>query len=669
MLKENLKKVLYCFISVLLFIILFFLSAQSLFTEVKLDDGERKYFIASNKALVILLFFLLLAFFYAWHKYVRLSDKAVKRIIIIMAVFNFLFILASQNLPRSDQDVIMKCAAEILHGNYRRLEFGSYLYMAPHQKGLVFFCYFISLLLGEYNFLAFQMINLLAVGFTYYLLYHYLDKYAHDGRKDEIILGVMLFLPIMFYTNYVYGLLIGLMSASCAMLYQQMYFKTRDNKKLLLSILFIALAYMFKTNYAIFAVAIVLLYFVDAWDNCKSMIGIAGVIAALLLTNVVINTGLSVITNGVSDEYKGDGIPMIAYLVMGVDSQDGGYGWFNSYNWAVYTNNDYDYEKTQNACMEDLKNEIQYQLDNPQVALDFFQKKLTSIWCEASFGSFYEMRIDYQTVLHNHSHLYNDTFADTGRLHRILALFLEVYQSLIYIGVIFYLIFSRKEYALLKLAGLIVFLGGFIFHTFWEAKSSYIFAYFVLLIPYAIMGLRKCFDNITKDILKEKTGGIKAAALLAGFVVLVVSGSALAINENEEEWLLFLAEHRFINEGCYHLQSKAADENARLGEYDKWVLNIDMDYVWKYTLLSPDKKNRLADIDGGLRMVSDEEADAILDENGDSAKWRFERVGGAYCIRWWLDMNKVLTYDAESGTLYVSDYEAGNENQLWELRR
>lgn len=34
-----------------------------------------------------------------------------------------------------------------------------------------------------------------------------------------------------------------------------------------------------------------------------------------------------------------------------------------------------------------------------------------------------------------------------------------------------------------------IFIGGFIFHLFWEAKSQYTITYFVLLIPYCAKGL------------------------------------------------------------------------------------------------------------------------------------------------------------------------------------
>ena len=39
------------------------------------------------------------------------------------------------------------------------------------------------------------------------------------------------------------------------------------------------------------------------------------------------------------------------------------------------------------------------------------------------------------------------------------------------------------------ICGLIAVLGGFLFHTIWEANSRYIFVYSLLLMPYCAAGI------------------------------------------------------------------------------------------------------------------------------------------------------------------------------------
>ena len=41
-------------------------------------------------------------------------------------------------------------------------------------------------------------------------------------------------------------------------------------------------------------------------------------------------------------------------------------------------------------------------------------------------------------------------------------------------------------------------LGGFLFHTLWEAKSQYILPYFVCMLPCAAAGLAEALDVLKK---------------------------------------------------------------------------------------------------------------------------------------------------------------------------
>ena len=43
-----------------------------------------------------------------------------------------------------------------------------------------------------------------------------------------------------------------------------------------------------------------------------------------------------------------------------------------------------------------------------------------------------------------------------------------------------------------------IFLGGFVFHTFWETKAIYVLQYYYLLLPYAAFGIVQLFEKIEK---------------------------------------------------------------------------------------------------------------------------------------------------------------------------
>lgn len=52
----------------------------------------------------------------------------------------------------------------------------------------------------------------------------------------------------------------------------------------------------------------------------------------------------------------------------------------------------------------------------------------------------------------------------------------------------------------------VVFIGGFLFHIFWEAACEYMLPYFIMIVPYGVMGLKDAMG-----IIADKAGfrGIK----------------------------------------------------------------------------------------------------------------------------------------------------------------
>lgn len=76
--------------------------------------------------------------------------------------------------------------------------------------------------------------------------------------------------------------------------------------------------------------------------------------------------------------------------------------------------------------------------------------------------------------------------------HFILNEYLKIYELAVIMGAIFYLLHRRLETADCLFA--VVFIGGFLFHIFWEAASQYMLPYFIMLIPYGVLGLKDAGD-------------------------------------------------------------------------------------------------------------------------------------------------------------------------------
>ena len=75
------------------------------------------------------------------------------------------------------------------------------------------------------------------------------------------------------------------------------------------------------------------------------------------------------------------------------------------------------------------------------------------------------------------------------------------YHSLIFLGVsCFAILRLRRKQKIEAVLPLLILLGGYLFHIFWEVKGRYGLFYFVLVLPVAAAGL--C--DLTQYIRKRK---------------------------------------------------------------------------------------------------------------------------------------------------------------------
>ena len=59
-----------------------------------------------------------------------------------------------------------------------------------------------------------------------------------------------------------------------------------------------------------------------------------------------------------------------------------------------------------------------------------------------------------------------------------------------------------------ELFNAVLMIGGFVFFTFWEAKSQYVAPYYFVIIPYAVIGWKSMINKIS-DMASELAGGKK----------------------------------------------------------------------------------------------------------------------------------------------------------------
>lgn len=137
-------------------------------------------------------------------------------------------------------------------------------------------------------------------------------------------------------------------------------------------------------------------------------------------------------------------------------------------------------------------------------------EKTASQWNEPSFQSIWIAENKYQDSYHQKA-----IGTDNDWPCRILSpkgndgltRIMNVLSFLLLFGNLLYLLRGRKEdnYGDTLMFAMI-FVGGFLFHLVWEAKGQYAFPYYILLIPYAVMGFSGTACQLGNALLTIRAG-------------------------------------------------------------------------------------------------------------------------------------------------------------------
>lgn len=178
-------------------------------------------------------------------------------------------------------------------------------------------------------------------------------------------------------------------------------------------------------------------------------------------------------------------------LLMGLqDNENGrGPGCYNGYNLWSFNGNDYDTEKTRAEAREDIRETLEEFSREPDEAVRFLLRKIAGQWNNPDGEVFNGTEIKEGDLAAGIKAVYNE------KNIVLIRICMNSLQTWILAGALCYLLFHREktEYGWIFL---LIFLGGFLFHLFWEAAGRYAIPYYVMLIPYAYMGMVSVEERI-----------------------------------------------------------------------------------------------------------------------------------------------------------------------------
>ena len=498
-------------ISSIFFAIVLYLTILASISTTFIADNENPYFIKDSVLLNIffVLFFIALLIMMIRSKefkafIIKINNDAIfykkcKRVLLaIYAIVLFVFVLVLQKNARGDQLDIFDVASEWTENDFASLEQGGYLDFYPNQIGIVLVLYFLSNVFGLYNFTMFQIVNIIAIVLIITAFTNLSDFLGCSKAASLFVLVFsMTFLPLAMYVTFVYGTLLGL----CLSIYASVnIYKCHEKWSWLsffLSIICSILAITIKSNYLIFLLGNIILVALLSLKrfNLKSFLLFPVLVMILLFNSKCVN-GIVRLSTGVE---VGDGMSYLSWIAMGLmenENANGNNGWWNNYNGESYVKNNYNKEKQADECKEYIISRLQYFSENKQEAIRFFSDKNASQWNIPDFQANWINRVMPSNIQYPQWIEY--IFSEDGafRLNRIL----NYWQFVILCGAVLSVFLMEKDNV--SLAFMVIFIGGFIFHTFWEAKGQYTLPYFVTILPVSargIIGLIKKLERLIKQ--------------------------------------------------------------------------------------------------------------------------------------------------------------------------
>ena len=309
------------------------------------------------------------------------------------------------------------------------------------------------------------------------------------------------------------------------------------------SILFLTLSVMLRKNSLIPVIAVLLVLLFEALRpgrNGKMRLGLLIMAVCLAVTSVGILPLIQKCYEKKAGNTLSSGVTAMSYLAMGMQEASRGCGWYNGFNIDTYDTAGMDTALANEISRLAIDERLTYFREHPGYTADFYLHKHLSQWADGTYASRQATLATYG----GRSAFFKEVYE--GSLSGGYIEWCNAWQNVLYLGVLVFCIDSLKKRRKSKVVGhmadqtaghtagctadhmaehtagrtadpivghtagrtadrpgtdrlgtdhlyvyvgLIAVLGGFLFHTFWEANSRYIFSYSLLLMPYCGAGI------------------------------------------------------------------------------------------------------------------------------------------------------------------------------------
>lgn len=443
---------------------------------VNFDKGINFISIVSLFALLSVLYYLINEDFF------QIKEEYLLYVFLIISFIIGMTWIFMNDIQLRDLDDAYNCfraAINIAVGNLEPLSYKSYISVYPNNIGLVTYFLIHIKFFGELGALySIRIVNLIFVSLGYFALFR-ITQVIFNNRTINCTLIVLMFcsMQFVFFSFFIYGNCLSYSLSLLSVMFILDYFKDNSLSRLFLSSICIIVSISIKQNSLIILIAESILLFIH-FINTKKI----NIIMVLLLTLIGVYGGTSGLEkfwgNKVNINYNDTRLPTVCWLGYGLNYDERRPGGYSSQFEQYHAENGFVSEFTQIYVKTFINDVLDTFKDNPKLAIRFYSQKFLSSWANPQYETFGQYR-----ELHN-SDFVNGVIDNKG-----LDIFWDGISSIVAIGIVIFLVKQAKNMSLYSMIGMIIVVGGFLFHMFWEVKAVYLYQYYMYLLPYAACGL------------------------------------------------------------------------------------------------------------------------------------------------------------------------------------
>ncbi|MDR0846806.1 MAG: hypothetical protein LBN08_04775 [Lactobacillales bacterium] len=465
--------------------------------------------------LLVILFFLMRVLFARLTPAIESAVAKFSSAVILVAGFGFGRLFGNSSLLY-DARRVFDFAHASAAGDVAKAFDAPYFKAYPFQVGMALYEEFFFRVFGVENthiFTILILMNAILLTLFFYFLYK-ATCLLFDTLQVSIIVLVLevTCLPAFMMCHFVYGL-IPYMTLSMIAIYFQLKFLRCEKRwyYFVISAVAIGVAAVLKPNSDIWVIAMALLYI---WELIKNFSWKKLLALGLAVFCVVtFPLGVKNLYAARTGEPVHEAMPELAYLAMGLQNEPVKIypGWFNHWHYRfvdhvekgektpLFLQKDGP-EKVKARAKESIEESVHKYLTDPHLGFEFFKGKFLSEWENPNFGVYV-----YQRSIVEHKQMPRVQMSLAyGKLHTAASWFMNAYHLIVSVFALFGLWLLRRNGKLDVLIFAIIAYGGFLYHLLFEAKDMYTLPYFLILIPYAALGIYSLFELVNKKRTEKR---------------------------------------------------------------------------------------------------------------------------------------------------------------------